>query len=387
MQKVNVNDIANHEGEILARDVIYSGRLLFQSNYIIDKPCINRILELKDEIVHIFTYSSDTLNDDITNLITDDTLDIIKKEMNLVFSRYSYSGTEDIDLLKSIIDIFLNDILKEKYFKNYLENLLTINSRLFGHSIRVTIISLILGIKANLNHDLIRGIAIGSILHEIGRNKLFIEYPSLADTHHSYNHTEYHLIKRTPILGYDEVLNNKLVPPVSKKIILLHNVWENFEKSYDSHKKQYMSYPEYYENKKITNEQKDITVNIVQAANYFDMFAMKFKHSFPSIGDRRDVNKFFVENQDHIFSKEASDLIVKYISYFSVGEKVKLSNGQYGRIEKHTTNPMLPIIKLVDGTLLNLLENRIENITIVSVVNEERSDGNERCVEKDSNNM
>ena len=105
MQKVNVNDIANHEGEILARDVIYSGRLLFQSNYIIDKPCINRILELKDEIVHIFTYSSDTLNDDITNLITDDTLDIIKKEMNLVFSRYSYSGTEDIDLLLKALTI------------------------------------------------------------------------------------------------------------------------------------------------------------------------------------------------------------------------------------------------------------------------------------------
>ena len=377
MRKVNVKEISKHEGEFLARDVFYNGQLLAQSNSLIDKTFINRVTEVIEYIPYVFTYSSDTMNNDIMNLITDDILDIIKHEMEMIFRRYSYSGTDDIDLLKNIIDIFLNDILKEKYFKNYLENLYIVNNQLFGHSIRVTIISLILGIKANLNHELIKGIAIGGILHEIGRNKLFIDYPILADHHHTYNQTEYHLIKRIPVLGYDEVLNNKLVPLISKKIILLHNVWEDFEKSYDKDKGLHMSYPEYYEDKKITSEQKDITVNIVQAANYFDMFAMRFKNKFPSLGERKDINNFFVKNSNNIFSKQASELITKYISYFSIGEEVKLSNGKIGVIEKHTEDPMNPIIKLKDKSLLDLSESN-GKITIVGMTNEERSDKNER---------
>jgi len=357
MKKINVSDIAEHEGEFLARDVFHNGQLLAQSNSVIDKSLINRLTELNDQIFYIFTYSSDTLNNDITTLITDDILDIIRNEMELIFKRYSYSGTEDIDLLKKIIDIFLNNILREKYFKNYLENLFILNSKLFGHSIRVTIISLILAIKANLNSELIKGIAIGSILHEIGRNKLFIEFPILAQNNHSYNFEEYSLIQTVPIIGYNEVLNNKLVPLVSKKIILMHSVWDNFERSYDPDKRLFMSYPEYYENKKITKEQKDITVNIVQAANYFDMFAIRFKNSFPSLSDRRMVNDFFVKNSNNIFSKEASDLITKYISYYSIGEEVVLSNGEKAIIEKHTHDPMRPIVKINDE-LIDLSKNK-----------------------------
>jgi len=376
MRKVNVKEISKHEGEFLARDVFYNGQLLAQSNSLIDKTFINRVTEVIEYIPYVFTYSSDTMNNDIMNLITDDILDIIKHEMEMIFRRYSYSGTDDIDLLKNIIDIFLNDILKEKYFKNYLENLYIVNNQLFGHSIRVTIISLILAIKANLNQDIIKGIAIGSILHEIGRNKIFIDYPILADHHHTYNQTEYHLIKRVPILGYDEVLNNKLVPLISKKIILLHNVWDDFEKSYDSDKGLYMSYPDYYKDKKITSEQKDIAVNIVQAANYFDMFAMRFKNQFPSLGERKNINKFFVNNSSNIFSRKASELITKYISYFSIGENVTLSNGTIGIIEKHTNNPMRPIIKLENGTLLDLSDPSNE-LSIVDMIDNERSDNNE----------
>jgi len=367
MRKVNVSDIAMHEGEFLARDVFHNGQLLAQSNSVIDRSLINRITELQDHIFYVFTYSSDTLNNDITNLITDDILDIIRNEMDLIFKRYSHSGTDDIDLLKKIIDIFLNNILKEKYFKNYLENLFILNSKLFGHSIRVTIISLILAIKANLNSELINGIAIGSILHEIGRNKLFIKFPILAENNHTYSFEEYALIQTIPTLGYNEVLNNKLVPLISKKIILMHDVWDEFEKSYDSSKKLYMSFPEYYENKKLTKEQKDITVNIVQAANYFDMFAMKFKNNFPSLDDRKNINTFFVQNSDNIFSKEASELITKYISYFSVGESVTLSNGKKGTIVKHTDDPMCPIVKLKDDTLLDLSEVK-DKVTIVSMI-------------------
>ena len=372
MQKVNVKDIAKYEGKILARDVFYNGKLLFQSNYTIDKSFISRISELKENIFYVFLYKDNNeLNDDLTDLINKEIMDTIKVESDLIFHRYSYTNEDDTELIKKIVDIFINDILKEKYFKNYLENLLIVNHKVFHHSVRVTIIALILAIKANLNKELIYGIAIGSILHEIGRNKLFIEFPVLASTSHIYNQEEYHLIQMVPILGYNEVLNNSLVPLISKKIILLQNVWEDFEASYDKNKKMHMSHPTFYEDKKITSEQKDIAVNIVQAANYFDMFLIKFKHDFPSIGG--DINAFFIKNSEKIFNKDVLDLLTKHISYFAIGEKVMLSNGKTGLIERQTNEQMKPVVKLEDNTILNLAECK-QQLYIKNIIASKGSD-------------
>jgi len=248
---------------------------------------------------------------------------------------------------------------------------LIMSPKLFAHSIRVTIVSLILAIKANLNKDLIHGIAIGGVLHEIGRNKLFIEFPILATEGHIYNREEYHLIEMVPVLGFNEVLNNKLIPLVSKKIILLQNVWEDFDSSYDESKKMHMSHPLFYENKKISKEQKDIAVNIVQAANYYDMFMIHFKHVFPSIGSNKEINKFFLKQSDHIFSKEVSNLLVKHISYFTIGEKIQLSNGKIGRVCQHTEDPLLPIIQLNDGTTIDLSKNH-KNVYIKNIIPEDK---------------
>jgi len=133
-----------------------------------------------------------------------------------------------------------------------------------------------------------------------------------------------------------------------------------------------MSYPTYYEENKITNEQKDIAVNIVQAANYFDMFLMRFKHKFPSIGNGKNINKFFVRNSSYMFSKEVSDLIMRHISYFAIDEEVILSNGEMGIVRKHTDDPMLPIVETKDGTLINLKEHNGK--IVISNMIDERSD-------------
>lgn len=357
MRKVNADNLSNYEGKILARNVFYNGQLLFQSNSIIDTSLINRVNELKKSIPYVFIYNNDKeLNGDITQIINTEIMDNIKAEVDLIFHRYSYKNEDDTELMKKIVDVFLNSILNEKYFRNYLENLIVLNNNLFTHSIRVTVISLILAIKANLNQELINGIAIGSVLHEIGRNKLYIEFPVLASENHVYNQEEYHLTQMIPVLGFNEVLNNNSVPLISKKIILMHNVWENFNASYDEKKKIYMSHPLFYEGKKITSEQKDIAVNIVQAANYFDMFLIRFKHSFSSLSANEKYNMFFIKNSENIFSKEVLKLITDYISFFSKDENVELSNGKVGRIYKQTNEPFRPIVMIDKDTLLDLTE-------------------------------
>jgi len=103
---------------------------------------------------------------------------------------------------------------------------------------------------------------------------------------------------------------------------------------------------------------------------HFRLQARQYRNLWYTEGfldDRKNINKFFVKNSNNIFSREASELITKYISYFSVGEKVTLSNGKKATIEKHTNDPMHPIVRLKDDTILNLSDVK-DKISIVSMI-------------------
>jgi len=356
MQKIAASDIAKHEGEILACNVLYNGQLLYQQNSLIDEAMVNRITELKDSICYVFSYVPDNMKYTLSDIMNDDIKSLIKNEVELIFNHYSYKNEDDAEMVKRITNYFLNSILNYQYFKAYLENLFIVNNFIFCHSIRVTVLSLILAIKANLNQELIRGIAIGSLLHDIGRNKLYLEFPILAVPNHKFNREELHLVEMVPILGFNEIKNNDLVPLCSKKVILFHNVWENYEASYNKERKKYMSFPLSYEDKKITPDQKDIAVNIVQAANCFDLFLIHYKKSNDLLSDSKRLDNMFSKYSGNMFSKEVYDLLVKHVSCLPLNAKVELEDGRTGIVYKHTNNPWNPILKLDDNTIINLNE-------------------------------
>lgn len=372
MQKISVFDLRHHEGKILARDVYYNGQLLFQNNSIIDKAFITRVSELANSIFYVFIHSNpgdeSNIDDDITNIIGTEIVKIIDNQKELIFKQYC---NEDSDLIETITDFFLKDILRERYFKNYLENMLIINNGLFAHSIRVTVIALILAIKANLNQELIYATAIGSLLHEVGRCKLFIEFPILANSSHEYNLEEFYLTQIYPTLGFNEIYNNKLVPLVSKRIVLLQNVWEVFSKSYNEEMKTFMSHPVYYENKELTTENKDICVNILQAANYVDKFYIKFRQhcTFTGKNIAKKYNDFYIRNSQHIFSKEVYNIMIKQFLFFTENEKVILNDGRTAIVQELTCNIVKPIVTINNETV-NLAECS-ENLYIDSLANEE----------------
>lgn len=372
MKQINIKNIESYYGEVLAEDVFYKGQVIFKNNTVIDNYVIQRLHEIsQDYYENIFIYS---LKDDsaieLKNLMKTKITKITDESISLIFNFYSYRSRNDKDLIEEILTMFLKEIFSELYFLKYLENLYTTDKLLFKHTIRVTILSIVIAIKAKLPYEIIKNIGIGALLHDIGKYKLFTSYPSLADRNHKYNYEESNLITLHPQIGYEEVKHNPLVPISSKKIILLHHVWENYEASYNKEKKIFMSYPTMLENNRINSKNKDLAVNIVQVVNYFDGFLSRKISS--NCATKFDILNYINSNKEIIFSKDAATLICHYISLYSVNDHLLLSNHKKCRVYEHTNNPKNPIV-MIDSTgeIINLDKDR--NIRIIDFI-EERSD-------------
>lgn len=360
MERVNIKDIDKYENRMLARDIYCYGNLIMTKGSVLTKDSISILKEIKEiYIFNIFLCSSED-NSDLLEFgcsLMEEINEVVELYLTEIINK-SYNEEKDKSLIRNVVKLFLEKIIDKKYFLNYLENILLINQNLFEHIIRVTILSLVISIKANLPKNMIEEIGIGAIIHDIGKLKLYIRYPQLMNEMHDYTFDEYQIIKTHTIIGYKEIELNKEIPIESKKIVLMHHIWENFEASYSNVKQTYISYPMFYEDKRLTYQNKDIAVRIVQLANYYDALIRSYAHS-RDINDKLEAIKYLQKNSENIFTKKVGNLLFDYISIFSIGDRVILNDNRMATVISHTPSINKPIVKVDNSTeLINLSKNK-----------------------------
>jgi hypothetical protein len=348
--KVDIKDIDNYKNKILAKNVFHSGSLVIPRNSVLNKDTIQTLKELSDNssVHNIFIFANTDKSED--QVINEEFIITAKQYLDDILNNYSYNKTNDTKLLRDVVRLFIEQILSQPYFCNYLENVLLINSNLYGHVIRTATLSIILAIKANLPKNMIYEIGVGGLLHDIGMINLYIKYPRLNDKKHKYSFEEFQLFKTHPILGYNEVEYNDLIPLESKKIILLHHVWDEVESSYSAVNETYMSYPLCWKDNMLTKENKDIAVRIVQIVSIYDTIVNSEEHSV----DKRSLLMFWKTNKNLLFGSEVTNLFCNYISPYEVGEVVVLNNGSYAVVKEHTNDNFNPIVLLDDTKTIDL---------------------------------
>jgi len=373
MKQIYADQLDYCKGKILARDIYCKDELIFKKDTVLDLLKIEKLKELSKENLIIILIKEDVEQFQTIPLILHAQIKLIFNEsINDLLNKYSFSTNDDSKLIKELLLLFLDNITTEDFFKNYLENLYILSHDVFSHVIRVAVLSMFLGIKANYSKDIIKDLGIGALLHDIGKIKIFTDFPKLSLEYRNYNYIEYELIKTHPFVGYKDTEENKLISNLSRKIILLHHVWEDYKKSYDSERMTYLSYPNHYYDIKVTKDMKDQTVNIVQVANCYDKLFYEQTDLDKQQVSRIQIMDYIKNNGDIIFNKFASELLCKYISKYEVGSKVYLSNNKTAKILKHTNDVDRPIIKVFDDNkIINLNEKANKNINIIKVLNKE----------------
>lgn len=360
MQRVDFKDLDSYENCFLATDIFVDGKILLCKSSILNKENLNIIKNNKDKIYfkfYIYTESNDKevydkiVENEIQKLLSSNLSDLLKYHINL-------SENETLRT-KEVISLLLKSIFSERFYISYLGNIMLCNEDLFQHLVRVATMSALLSIRGNLPKQMIIDITIGALLHDIGKFKLFIKYPELSDYKRKYSIDEYKLMQSHPILGYEELKENTIVPIESKKIVLLHHVWDNREFSFNDNKNEYMSYPTNYQNTEITPQLKDTGVSIVQVANLYDnMFQFKEYYEKQHI-QKRYISNYLSTNDLMISGNGAGILLDSVIFKANTGDKVLLSNNKVVTIVKMQEIPKQPVVEFSDGNTMNLMETDI----------------------------
>lgn len=364
MKLISSLETKNYENCLIARDVYNNGRLILRKNTLIEKPTI-KYLESLDSEVSLFI--RDNNKDNIKDILSEEILNKIYKKIENLFDLYAVrddSYNKNREMTINSMNYIIDSVLKEEVCMRYLEEIFLRNRRVFDSTLAVTVMSIYLGVREGFPKRYLYDLGVGAIIHNLGKVRLFSEYPELGDDTHLYSFHEYELLKTHPIIAYRELENINNIPIESKKIVLFHNVWEDFDASYSEFRKTNTSYPRIYEGKVISNMMKDDFISIVQISVLF--YALMSSNVNINAGFERmgklDAFKYIEKVSGTMLNPYIVKLFTKSISPFSIGEKVRLSNGMIAVVGQHTDEVYNPIVRY-NSVVIDLREK--EDVYIV----------------------
>lgn len=127
---------------------------------------------------------------------------------------------DNIKKLNTHVDGLIEKILNEPEAIHDLLTLKGYDFYTYTHSINVGVLSIGLGATVKLDRDILHKLAIGSILHDIGKTQI----PHIVlNKQGKLNEVEYRTIKQHVLLGYNLVCENKEIPRESLTALLQHH--------------------------------------------------------------------------------------------------------------------------------------------------------------------
>jgi len=214
MKKVTLNKLV--PGMKLARDVVSNdGRLLLLRGFTIRKRYLDKIrlynipyVYVENEIGEVEYIREET--------VYTETFQTIKSVMDSVRN----GGDVNLPVLKETVDIIVRKILNDDNVFMRLSGIRDIDNYTYLHSVDVCIYSVIAGKSLNMSMDELNELALGAILHDIGKCKIPL---SILNKPSKLTDEEYNIIKNHTIHGYDIVKNTPGVTEKTARIALLHH--------------------------------------------------------------------------------------------------------------------------------------------------------------------
>lgn len=204
---------------------------------------------------------------------------------------------------------------------------------LYEHTIMVTFLSLKVGQDLKLEKDVLKKMALGCLLHDLGIRYITVSY--LNCDIEEKTPAEIFEFKKHTILAYSALEGEDWIDSVAKKMILSHH-----------ERKDGSGFP-------LKQKTKEIECNILQACDTFDCFISGMECKRVSV---QQALEYLIEASDLLFERKIIKVIQRIIAYYPVGTEVKLSTGENGVVLRQTKNAICPVVAVLDK------ENRITKV-------------------------
>ena len=217
MRCISIDQIAGEE--IVAQTVIdISGRVLLSKGTRLKSTFVDRLVEMGISSVFIEDEISEGIQ--IEKTLCDETKNnaalVVKKEVTRFLKTKKINYEEVHDMVSQIIF----EVLSSKTGLINLKDIRIKDEQLFYHSVNVCTMAAILAGKMGFTHDVVHKIAVGSLLHDMGKiiipNEIINKKSKLTDE-------EFEEIKKHPIYGYNAIKDDLAASPITKMVVYMHH--------------------------------------------------------------------------------------------------------------------------------------------------------------------
>lgn len=314
------------EEEVLGRDIYTNeGAILLRSGIKLNNIFIKNLKQIGVQ----YLYIEDSRLDDIDCI--DEKLVELKrntlKNVSKIFKSVSNPNKSDTSNAINIMDELIEYVIDVKNVGSMVLDIKTYDNSTYLHSIDTGILSVFLASNLNFNHNNLREIGIGSILHDIGKLKvprsIICKKGSLTDE-------EYNEIKKHPIYGEELLKKNYFISDNMIKSVTQHH--EKFDGS---------GYPYGLKGNSISKFGR-----VVSICDVFD--AVSMDRSYRKRFTPSDAYELILSESGTSFDDKMVNVFKSTFSVYSLGCCVRLSNGIEAYVIRQNKGfPDKPVVRVL----------------------------------------
>jgi HD-GYP domain-containing protein (c-di-GMP phosphodiesterase class II) len=314
------------ENDVLGKNILTNdGKILLRAGVQLS----TRYMEKLKELGVFFVYVEDNRLEDV--LVEDDKLmelkQITMKNMSTIIRNVHSCNNKDVKDSLTIIEDLVDYIIDMGDVNKSLYDIQTYDNYTFVHSLDTCIMASFLGLSHGFNEKELKDLAIGAILHDIGKtkisNKIINKSGPLTDE-------EFKEIKKHPIYGEQILSKNVRIPDNAIKAVLQHH--ERIDGR---------GYPYSLTDKEISKFGKVVCVcDVYDAVSNDRVYRKKFRPN--------EAYELILAGSGTAFDSTVVQSFKATFSVFPLGCCVKLSNSIEGYVIRQNRNfPDRPVIRVL----------------------------------------
>lgn len=256
----------------------------------------------------------------------------------------------NIDGCKGVAKKIVEQVLDRGMLSLDLTDLRSFDGYTYAHSVNVAVISCIIGFGLNLSSDDLEQLVMAGLLHDLG--KLVIPR-EILNKPARLTSEEYDVMKSHSTISYEIIKERWDISAQVKAAVLYHH--ENVDGS---------GYPDGKEGDQIS-----LFTKILHVADVYDALVSKRPYKNPY--SPYEACEYLMGGGGIMFDAKVVESLLLYVPFYPKGTQVKLSDGREGIIvENAGTRNLRPLLRLLDGTMLDLQDKENFKFTILHETNE-----------------
>jgi len=334
---MRVVSVSNLKGDEVLGKQIYaeSGRVLLSAQVKLKPYYIERIKELGISSVYI----DDDISKDVVieESISDKTRQMGKLAVKEMIEGYCREGKSDNSSVMKSVNSVIEDVLSNKNVLINVAEISASDNNIYSHCVNVCVLATIIGTHMGYGMSKLNDIAMGAMLHDIGKIKIMNDKKLVAELKTKEELDKYIKLMH-PKVGYDLLGEQHVWNAHVKVAVLMHH-----ERSDGS------GYP-----LKLKSDEINQIAKIVAICDVFDNLI-----SGRSTGECKtvyEVIEYLVGMSNIYFDEEMVRKFTANIAAFPTGSGVILSSNEKGLVVmQNNSMPMRPVVKVLYDKAGNLL--------------------------------